>query len=135
MQEDFYFDTSIWLDFHEKRGENGEAAFKLIIKIIDDNLKIAYSDLNVKEFKNLGYTKNEIDVILRIAKPKNIKHIHIYSEQLEEARKLARQRNVPNKDALYAILARDNNLQLISRDKHFERLKDVTRAKLPEDFI
>ena len=135
MIEDFYFDTSIWLDFHEKRGENGESVFKLIIRIIDNNLKIAYSDLNVKEFKNPGYTKNEIDAILRIAKPKNIKHVHIYKEQLEEAGKLARQRNVPNKDALHAILARDNNLQLISRDKHFDKLKDITRAKLPEDFI
>ena len=62
MQEDFYLDTSIWLDFFEKRGQNGEAAFKLITMIIDDNLKIAYSDLNVKEFKNLGYTKNEIEI-------------------------------------------------------------------------
>ena len=91
--------------------------------------------MNIKEFKNLGYTKNEIDAILRIAKPDNIHHIHIYRAQLEEARKLARQRNVPNKDVLHAILARDNDLQLVSRDHHFEKLKDVADVKLPEDFI
>ena len=91
--------------------------------------------MNVKEFKNLGYSKNEIDAILRIAKPKNLIHIHIFPENLCEARKLARQRNVPNKDALHAILARDNNLQLISRDRHFEKLKDITEIKLPEGFI
>ena len=135
MQEDFYLDTSIWLDFYEKRGKNGESALKLILKIINEDIKAAYSDLHIKEFKNLGYTRNEIDVILRISKPDNIKHIHIYREQLEEARKLARQRNVPNKDVLHAILARDNNLQLISRDHHFEKLKDIANAKLPEDFI
>ena len=44
MFNDFYFDTSVWLDFHEKRGNNGELALKLIIKIVDENLKIAYSD-------------------------------------------------------------------------------------------
>ena len=132
--QDFYFDTSIWVDFHEKRGINGEFALKLILKIIGEDIRIAYSDLNVKEFKNLGYSKNEIDYILRIAKPNNMKHIHIYREQLEEARKLARQRNVPNKDALHAILARDNDLQLVSRDRHFEKLKDITEAKLPEYF-
>ena len=135
MNEDFYLDTSIWLDLYEKRGKNGEFALQLILKIIEEDLKIAYSDLNVKEFKNLGYSKNQTDEILHIAKPDNLKHIHIYSEQLEEARKLARQRAVPNKDALHAILARDNGLQLISRDYHFEKLKDITEAKLPEDFI
>ena len=135
MAENFYFDTSIWIDFYEKRGENGELAWKLILKIIEEDLKIAYSDLNIKEFKNLGYTKSEIDAILRVAKPNNIIHIHIYPENLEEARKLARRRNVPNKDALHAILARDNGLQLISRDHHFEKLKDVTNVKLPEEFI
>jgi len=134
MIEDFYFDTSIWIDFYEKRNNNGELALKFILKIIEEDLKIAYSDLNIKEFKNLGYAKNEIDSIFRIAKPKNLIHIHIFPENLEEARKLARQRNVPNKDVLHAILARDNNLQLISRDHHFEKLKDITEVKLPEDF-
>lgn len=135
MAEEFYFDTSIWIDFHEKRGRNGELALKLLTKIIEDDLKIAYSDLNVKEFKIIGYTTDDINSILSIAKPNNIKHVHIYREQLEEAKKLARQRNVPKKDALHAILARDNNLQLIATDPHFEQLRDITTAKKPEDFI
>lgn len=135
MQEDFYLDTSIWLDFHEKREINGELALKLILKIINEDLKIAYSDLHIKEFKNLGYTQNQINSIFNIAKPDNIKRIHIYREQIEEATKIARQRNVPKKDALHAILARDNNLQLISLDTHFEKLKDISAYKKPEDFI
>lgn len=135
MEEDFYLDTSIWLDFHEKRGANGEAALKLILKIINEDLKVGYSDLHIKELKNLGYLQNEINLIFSIVKPNNVKHVHIYREQKEEAKKIARQRNIPRKDALHAILARDNNLQLISRDEHFEKLKDITRCKLPEDFI
>ena len=135
MQEEFYLDTSIWLDFYEKRGKNGELALKLILKIINQNLKVAYSDLHIKEFKNLGYSQNEINSILSIVKPNNIKHVHIYREQKEEAKKTARHRNVPEGDALHAILCRDNNLQLISRDIDFEKLKDVSKAKLPEDFI
>ena len=39
----YYLDTSIWLDFFEKRGKNGEAAFKLIRKIIKEESKIACS--------------------------------------------------------------------------------------------
>ena len=135
MTEYFYFDTSIWIDFHEKRGKNGEFALKLILKIINEDLKIAYSDLHIKEFKYLNYTQDEINSILRIIKPNNIKRIHIYKEQKEEAKKLAIQRDVPKKDALHAILSKDNNLQLISRDHHFDRLKDIITIKLPEDFI
>lgn len=135
MEEDFYLDTSIWLDFYEKRSVNGELALKLILKIINEDLKVGYSDLHIKEFKNLDYSQNEINSIFSIVKPNNIKHVHIYREQTEEAKKIARQRNVPRKDALHAILARNNNLQLISRDEHFEKLKDISIAKKPEYFI
>ena len=73
--------------------------------------------------------------LLEIAKPNNLRRVHIYKEQIDEASKLAKQRNVPKADALHAILARDNNAQLISRDWDFEKLKDISRVKLPEDFI
>lgn len=135
MTKAFYFDTSIWLDFFEKRGENGEKALKLIIKIIEEDLIIAYSDLTIKEFKQLNYSQNQINEIFSIAKPKNIKRIHIYKEQNNEATKLSRMKNVPKRDALHAVLSRDNFLQLISRDKHFEKLKDIAITKIPEDFI
>jgi predicted nucleic acid-binding protein len=135
MAEAFYFDTSIWLDFHENREENGKSAFKLIVKIITEDLKIAYSDLNIKEFKNLGYTLDEINSIFHIVKPNNLNRIHIYREQKEEAKRIAKQRNIPEGDALQAILCRDNALQLISRDLHFKQMKDIANSKLPEDFI
>lgn len=135
MVEEFYFDTSIWIDFYEKRGRNGEHALQLIIKIINRNWRLAYSDLHIKEFKHLDYSNGGINDILNIIKPNSIKHVHIYREQIEEARNITRQRKLPHNDVLHALLCRDNNLQLISRDLHFERLKDITKAGKPEDFI
>ncbi len=135
MAEEFYYGTSIWLDFHEKRGKNGESALKLILKIINEDLKMAYSDLTIKEFKNLGYSSDEINAILSIVKPNNIKRVHIYKEQKEEAKNIARQRGVPEGDALHAILCRDNQIQLVSRDSHFDQLNDTTDAKPPEEFM
>lgn len=135
MLESFYFDTSIWLDIYEKRSYNGEVSEKLLRRIIKDERIIVYSDLIVAELKRLGYTKNEINVILAIAKPNNLRRMHIYKEQIDEARKLAEQRNVPAADALHAILCRDNGMQLISRDRDYEKLKHITEAKLPEEFI
>lgn len=135
MEENFYFDTSIWIDIYEKRGENGELALKLILKIINEDIKIAYSDLHIRELKKLGYGRDEINSIFRIIKPTNIKHVHIYREQKEEAKRISKQRNIPEGDVLHVILCRDNNLSLISRDEHFWKLKDISKAKLPEDFI
>lgn len=135
MAEKYYLDTSVWIDFHEKRGKNGEAALKLLTKIIEQDNILVYSDMTVKEFKQIGYSQNEINSILKIAKPDHIKRIHINKEQREEAKKLASQRNIPKADALHAILARDNELQLIARDPHFKKLKDITNSKIPEDFI
>ena len=135
MVEEFYFDTSIWIDFYEKRERNGEYALEFIMKIITNSWRLAYSDLHIKEFKHLEYSNDEINDIFHIIKPNNIKHIHIYKEQIEEARNIARQRKLPHNDVLHALLCRDNNVQLISRDLHFEKLKDITKAGKPEDFI
>lgn len=135
MLEDFYLDTSIWIDFYEKRGINGVSALRLILKIIKEGLKIAYSDLHIMELKNLGYSQYEIASLFTIIKPDHISRVHIYKEQIEEAKNLARGRDLPKKDALHAILARDNNLTLISRDRHFDKLKDIAVARKPEEFI
>jgi len=53
MAEKFYFDTSIWLDFLEKRDgpglPKGTWAKELIEKIIKNNDKILFSDINILE--------------------------------------------------------------------------------------
>jgi len=123
MTDRFYLDTSVWLDFYLKRGKNGEIAKKLISKIIEKNKIIIYSDNILMEFKRLGLHESEINEILRILKPKNIQRVHI------------RQRELPKNDALHSILSRDHESQLVSRDKHFEKLKDITIPKRPEELI
>lgn len=133
--ERYYLDTSIWLDYYEKRGRNGEAALKLIDKTVEENGIIGYSDLNLLELKGLGYSPMQINEIFRAAKPKNSMILHITSGQIEEAKRIAKARKVPRKDALHAILCRDYDFQLIARDMHFEKLKDVAYAKKPEEII
>ncbi|MBI5393411.1 PIN domain-containing protein [Candidatus Woesearchaeota archaeon] len=126
-------DTSILLDCFEKRGENGEYSLKFLEFIISTDSLIIYSDLHIRELKNTGYTYDQIIVLLSPFK-KSIKKIHIYSFQLSEAKLIARQRDIPKNDALHAVLARDNNAIMISRDKHFQQIKDIVETRLPEDF-
>ena len=98
MTDRFYFDTLIWLDIYEKRGKNGELALKLVTKIIEENLIVFYSNLNVRELKNLRYSKNEINEIFSIIKL-NIKRIHVTKKQFKEGMSVAKQRDVPLGDA------------------------------------
>ena len=125
----YYLDTSILLDYYEKRGRNGEIALILINKIRSEDILI-YSDAHVMELKGLGYSKNEINKILMILKS-GIKHVHINKGQLEEARRLISYIRIPVRDALHAILARDNEAILVSNDKHFQLLKYIVEIKKP----
>lgn len=56
-------------------------------------------------------------------------------KQKTEAKKIAQERALPPGDVLHAIIARDNNLVLITRDKHFKQLEDITPYHKPEDII
>ena len=135
MTKSYYLDTSIWLDHYEKGGKNGQLAFKLIKKIVEEDSIIFYSDLHIKELKNLGYSIDQINNIFSIAKPIKLKKIHIFREEREEAKNISKQRNIPEGDILHTILCRNNYLQLISRDPHFEKLKFINITKKPEEFI
>ncbi|MFQ5531756.1 MAG: type II toxin-antitoxin system VapC family toxin [Candidatus Nanoarchaeia archaeon] len=135
MAEEFYLDTSIWLDVYEKRGKNGEAALKLINKILAENKVILYSDIVIRELEKLGYSQEEIYEMFRIAKPDKIRRVHVSKEFVREADKISTEKNISLADVLHAILTRENYAQLISRDKDFDKLKNITIAKLPEEFI
>lgn len=132
----YYYDTSIWIDIYDERDYNGEVAKKHFEKVILENSYIIYSETNIAEWKKLGFSDYEINRMLGIAKPNHLKLIHPLKEQIQEAMRLAKQRNIPKADALQAILARDYGAQMVSRDeKDFNKLKDITITKKPEDLL
>jgi len=138
MTEKFYFDTSIWLDFLENRDEpnmpKGTWAKELIKKIIKENNKILFSDNNMLELINCGYLEFEIEELLN-----KLNSIIIYVEATEKeigkAKDLSQKRDLPKKDALHALIARDNNSILITLDNHFKKLIDITFPHNPKEFI
>ena len=79
METLFYFDTSIWLDFFEDRDElnfkKSQLVHKLLNKIINENDKILYSDINLIELKVLGYSTYELENMF-----KELKAILIFVE-------------------------------------------------------
>jgi len=135
----FLLDTQIWVDHYLERGPEGiygKQALKLILKVIADDIKILFSNFNERELKGIGLAQTEINSLLSMIKPEHIKRVSVTKSQFVEAHKLAKQRSIPLGDAIHAIIARDYNAQMVSRDeKDFRKLKDITAFKKPEDLI
>src|SRR3989339_381532 len=138
MEEEYIIDTSIWDDLYEDRKDYnneplGNYAFKLLVKIKAKESAIVLTDFLIKELETL-YSVAEINGMFKPFE-KIIKKIIATEEQREEAKKIAKERDVPAGDALHAIIARDNDLNLVTRDGHFRKLEDVSKHHKPEELI
>lgn len=138
MVEEYIIDTSIWVDLYEDRkGYNneplGDYAFKLLVKIKAKESVIVLTDFLIKELETL-YSIPEINGMFKPFE-KIIKKTIATERQREEAKNIAKERGVPAGDALHAIVARDNDLILVTRDRHFRKLEDISKHYKPEDLI
>ncbi len=138
MKSKFYIDTSIWIDLYEDRkGFNkeplGDYALKLFGMIKANKDILVITDLLIKELE-MNYSVAEIN---GMAKPFEdiIEKIIITAKRGYEAKKIAEKRKIPIGDVLHAIIARDYRLILITRDKHFRQLEDVSEHYKPEELI
>lgn len=133
----YYIDTNIFRDYYENRVDKykplGFFANKLLQKIIKDNSKVIISDVVEAELK-VPYSEEEIENILAPLKEENLlENVGISENQTKEAAELAKEKNVPFADAAHAILARDNNAILVTRDRDFNKLRGIKDYKKPED--
>lgn len=138
MIEKYYIDTSIWMDLYEDRKgyDNeplGDYALKLFSLIKAKNKILVITDLLIRELE-MNYSLAEINGMINPFK-EIIEKIIATKEQREEAYKIAKERNVPPGDVLHAIIARDNKLILITRDKDFRKLNDISKHHKPEELI
>jgi predicted nucleic acid-binding protein len=134
----YYLDTSIWIDIYEDRvGFNGEPlgefGFQLLLMIKENKEKIVISDIVYSELKQ----HYSLECIKGMFLPfeECIIIVNSTTKQKNDAKQLGQKLCVPYPDALHAFLARDNNLVLITRDRHFQKLDGITKHKKPEDII
>lgn len=134
----YYLDSCIWRDYFENRSDRfrplGEWALRLIKKIIKENGLFIFSDHSIKEL-NKQYSPEELDKFFAIIPKQLIIKIETNSYQAREAFKIKKKLNIPFGDALHAIVARDNNAIMVTRDKHFYELPEEAIIKKPEDLI
>ena len=137
MASKYYVDTAIWRDLHENRKDRnkqlGELAFGLFKKIRINKEKILYSDFVVEELSH-AYDEQTISKLFKNMS-ELLEKVEIDEEQLKEAVYLSKKVNIPLGDAVHGILARDNNAIMVTRDRHFRKLKDKITVKKPEDLL
>ena len=138
MVSKYYADTSIWIDLYEDRkGYNdeplGDYAIKLFYFIREKNHKLIITDTLIKEL-GVYYSTAEINGMMKPFEDL-IEKVFVTKKQSKEADKLVMERKLPLGDVLHSLLARDNNLILITRDKHFKELRDISKFYKPEELI
>ena len=123
--------------YEDRKGYNneplGDYAFKLLVKIKAKESVIVLTDFLIKELETI-YSIAEINGLFKPFE-KIIKKIIAAEKQREEAKKIANERDVPAGDALHAIISRDNDLILVTRDRHFRKLEDISKHYKPEELI
>lgn len=119
----YYIDTCVWIDFVEDRTNND-----FLAKCIENEDIILYSYPLEKELLNY---MSKIKIIYSLLLSKElIEYVDVTNEDKSEAFNLSKDRTIPFSDALHAVLSRNNDAILVSRDKHFLKLKDICRMKL-----
>jgi len=138
MTKRYYFDTAIWLDFFENRDEpnlpKGEWATQLINKVMRSKDVILVSDLNLKELEDAGYSKYEMKRLFLPVKL-FIEYVFSTDKQFRRSKDISFKRKIPKKDALHALIARDNNTILVALDRHFKEMIDIIKPCRPQDLI
>lgn len=138
VAQKYYLDTSIWIDLYEdrkgyKNEPLGDFAWKLFASIKANKSNIIISDFLVRELE-VNYSMEEINGMIKPFED-IIEKVFLLKNQRDEARRIAQERNLPPGDVIHTIIARDNNLILVTRDKHFNELIDISRSYKPEELI
>ena len=121
----YYADSCIWIDFLEERH-----TLNLFERCIDNCEELLISDILMDELCRY-VCLNDLQMIIKMFESKKLLFKTISTkEQRIEAKNLALERNLPHGDALHAIIARDNNATLVTRDKHFQKLQDICIIEL-----
>lgn len=94
-----------------------------------------YSDAIVDELL-IYYTNEEIKQIFADSKKENLllKIAVTYTEKTC-AMALSKKLHLPFMDCLHALLAKNNNAIIVTRDHHFEEMQNIVTVKKPEDLL
>ena len=136
MQKRFYLDTCIWRDLLEDRKSGysflGESAFQFLKNCREFDCRVLCSNLVLDEL-GAYFTEKEISFLLEPFLDL-MEFVEYTKEETIEVRLVVNKiLGVHFADVLHALVSRDNNAVLITRDKHFELLNEIVISLKPEE--
>ncbi len=134
----FYLDTAIWRDYFEDRSDGtrplGEFAFRFLQDCRNAGAEVIVSDIVALELKK-RFSEAQIKEVFS-SFTDIIRNVTANARQVSEAREewIKRNKALPFKDVLHAVIARHHKAVLVARDRHFfELLAAIAKAEKPED--
>lgn len=133
-------DSNIFLDFYLDRRDNllslGEFAFQFVKRAVECEFVFIVCDLILEELENALKIKVEQImklVFLELVKKRKLLIVDYSDELALEAKAISRERQLPLNDCVFALIAKENNVFVVSRDKHFKELEDTVESFKPEE--
>lgn len=121
----YYVDTCVWADFVEGRTDDD-----FLIRCIENEDIVLYSYPLERELLN-HVPVSQLTIIYSLLSAKSlIESVNVDETEKSEALNLANALEIPFPDILHAILARDNDAVLVTRDRHFLKLGNICKIKL-----
>ncbi|MGV8141832.1 MAG: PIN domain-containing protein [Candidatus Woesearchaeota archaeon] len=115
----YYFDTCIWIDYLNERDKY---VVDVVFKIFATH-QVIVSKVVLKELERFIPGANILNL-------KNVILVEIVDTQKILASNLSKKYSIPLADAVHAIVARDNDAILLTRDKHFLKLTGLGEIRL-----
>jgi predicted nucleic acid-binding protein len=140
MPQRVLVDSNIFLDYYLDRKDAmlplGEFAFRFIGSALSCNYFLLVCIETIEEISHI--LKAPVGEVLNLvfkelAEKGKIEIINPSLAVKAKARKIALERNLPFNDALFAVVAAENKVKVVTRDSHFLELKDIATAVKPEE--
>lgn len=131
----YYLDTCILFDIAEDSRSSSALALAAVERLLRDGHAIVISDYHAIEWKHLGHSLSLLRTTEDTLGASGCIHVHLDKHQAMRARTLARSRSIPYGDAVHAILARDCDATIVTRDAHFRQILDVVLSVSPNDLL
>ena len=132
----YLIDTNIFLEFLLDQ-ERADEAETLLMELEEGRIKAFITTFTLHSIEVILFSSNQIDLLISFLEQLTIfKGLTIYPTNLEEEKEVAeliRKLNLDFDDSLHYYVAKKLGLQLVSFDKHFDKV-DISR-KEPKDIV
>ena len=142
MSRKLYLDTNFYLDYFLDRKDNlkplGLYASKLYSEAVSCRFQVLISEIVVEELcKVLKISESLVweKILGGLKAREKISQICFNEEAKQNAGFFSEKFNLPAVDSVHLALASGNNAILVTRDRHFDCLKDSFKIQAPEELV